>query len=222
MQLLLDLPVPPLDLADFIPGDNAILLQVLTQQLQQPHGCLYVWGPSGCGKTHLLEAASSAALRQGLIAGYVDLARESLPAELSAQWLALDNLGALDAEDQLLLFDLYNQAREQNAVLLFASTLPPQQLPLLPDLRTRLAWDLVFPLLPLNDAGRSQALVQHAHHRGFDLPADVADYLIRFWPRDMASLVQALDALDRASLEQHKIITLRWARALLQHPMETS
>jgi len=47
------------------------------------------------------------------------------------------------------------------------------------------------------------------------LPDDVIDYLLAHFPRDMASLLRALVALDRASLASRRPITVPFVRALL-------
>jgi len=89
-------------------------------------------------------------------------------------------------------------------------------LPLMPELRTRLGWGLVFQLQPLDDAEKRTALQRHAETLGFQLDPQVADYLLTRGARDMQSLLGVLEALDRFSLETRRPITLPLARQLLR------
>ncbi len=72
----------------------------------------------------------------------------------------------------------------------------PAHLEVRDDLRTRLGWGLVYQVHPLNDAEKAQALEQHAQARGFELPREVVQYLLRHGRRDLPSLLAVLDALD--------------------------
>ena len=218
MQLLLDLPLPTLGLDDFIVGANAALLHELTAMLAhgRSDGALYVWGQPGCGKTHLLQAAVAAALGRGLLAGYIDCAVQSLHDGLAQhEWLALDNVQNLGEDEQFQLFGLFNRFREQGHVLLVAGSAPAARLPLRPDLTTRLGWGLSYELQPLSEVDTIEALCRHARRRGFELPPEVARYLLVHLPRDMHTLATALATIDRASLSQHRTITLPLVRQAL-------
>ena len=56
-----------------------------------------------------------------------------------------------------------------------------------------------------------------ARDRGFELPAEVSDYVLRHWRRDLASLLAFIDLLDRRSLETRRAITLKLAREVIEH-----
>jgi len=86
-----------------------------------------------------------------------------------------------------------------------------------PELQTRLGWGLVFQMQRLDDAEKRNALAQHAETLGFRLEPQVVDYLLNHTPRDMQSLLQVLEALDRFSLETQRPITLPLLRQLLQN-----
>ena len=96
--------------------------------------------------------------------------------------------------------------------------LPPETLP---DLRTRLCACTVFGLQPLTDAGLLIALQLQARVRGLRLADDAANYLIHRLPRDLPSLMAALDDLDIASLSAKHRLTLpfvqQWLSAALGH-----
>jgi DnaA family protein len=54
----------------------------------------------------------------------------------------------------------------------------------------------VYQVHSLNDTEKEEALKNHANARGFDLPQEVASYLLRHGRRDLPSLLAVLDALD--------------------------
>ena len=63
---------------------------------------------------------------------------------------------------------------------------------------------------------RAEALHAHARSRGFLLRDEVVSYLLRHARRDMVSLIQILDALDRYSLETGREITLPLLKEMSQ------
>jgi DnaA family protein len=59
-----------------------------------------------------------------------------------------------------------------------------------------LGWGLVYQVHALNDEEKAQALHQHAAARGFELPNEVSNYLLRHGRRDLPYLLGILDELD--------------------------
>ncbi len=186
---------------------------------------LYLWGPSGCGKSHLLQAVCHAANREQGGAVYLPLG--DIPGVQPALFegletravVAIDDLAVVAGEAALeqALFHLYNRIRECGGRLLLAAPASPAALGIgLPDLVTRLGWGLVFRLQTLSDRGRRQALQLRARRRGFELPDEVADYLLRRQARDMNSLFALLERLDHASLAAQRRLTIPFVRSLLQ------
>ncbi len=197
-QLLLDISpdwIPALD--NFVVGRNVELFSALRQALAGSGNsrCFYLWGEAGCGKTHLLRAAVGAAQAAGHPAAY---ARAAVPSVVSVA--AVDDVDALDDAGQIALFELYNAQRESGGMLLVSGLAAPAQLNVRDDLRTRLGWGLVYQVHALNDVEKSHALEQHAQARGFDLPREVTQYLLRHGRRDLPSLLAVLDALDEHCL----------------------
>ena len=193
-QLLLDIgPVWTPTLDNFVPGRNVELLSALRHALagDARERSFYLWGDSGSGKSHLLEAAMRQARANGLVATY---ARAAVPDAAAA--VAVDEVEALDDAGQVALFELYNRQRESGGILLVSGNAAPAHLEVRDDLRTRLGWGLVYQVHPLNDAEKAQALEQHAQARGFELPREVVQYLLRHGRRDLPSLLAVLDALD--------------------------
>ena len=105
---------------------------------------------------------------------------------------------------------------ETGGVLVAAASRPPAQLMLREDLRTRLAWGLVYRVQGLSDEEKIDALSKSADARGMALSPGVLPYLLTHSRRDMQSLSAILDALDRYSLETQRPITMPLLRELLQ------
>jgi len=215
-QLALDLAVPPPPtLENFIAGRNGELLgQLRRLGAGQPgERFFYLWGPPDCGRSHLLAAA--VALRVN--AAYVACRPETrFDAGLQrANCVALDDVERLDEEGQVGAFDLYNALRERGGALIASGSAPPVQLELRQDLVTRLAWGLVYQLHALTDEEKTKALADRAASRGFRLPHEVAEFLLKRVRRDLRTLLAMLDALDRYSLETKRPVTVPLVRELL-------
>lgn len=188
---------------------------------------VFLSGPRGSGKTHLLVAACHAALAQARRAQYVGLAEpgaprgERLRALGGGDLLALDDLQALagDGAAEHALFDLYNRCRAEGTVMLFTAQAVPAALPLqLPDLRSRLAACTQGLLKPLDEAGRRRILRERAAARGIELDDGVMDWLFTRQARDLATLVDLLDRIDRAALAAQRRVTIPFLRQLLAEP----
>ncbi|MBI3775280.1 MAG: DnaA regulatory inactivator Hda, partial [Gammaproteobacteria bacterium] len=114
------------------------------------------------------------------------------------------------------LFHLYNRITEQGHCLVLSACAAPAELKLqLPDLASRLAWGLVLHLEALAENDKLVALQLRAQQRGFELPNDVAQFLLRRCPRDTPSLFALLDRLDEASLAAQRKLTIPFVRKLI-------
>jgi len=210
-QLVLDLiplPLPTFD--NFVPGRNREAWTRLREGPRPAASVLYLWGAAGSGKSHLLQALASAdgtyVLRRGRLA--------DVPGDQYHH--LVDDVESLGDEGQVALFHLINRAQAANGSVIAAGSVAPRDLPLRPELASRLGSDQVFQLHPLDDEEKADALHAHAAARGFALRDDVVQYLLRHARRDMASLISFLDALDKYSLETGREITLPMLREMSQ------
>ena len=223
-QLLLDLnaqAAPTLD--SFVIGQNAELHALLCRIARRAIAGLnerfvYIWGEAGAGKTHLLRA-----LAGGAGARYIgnDDGEAAFHAVDGIDLYLIDDCDRLAPDLQIRAFDLFNQVRERNAILVTAGSKPPLALTVRDDLRTRLGWGLIYQLHGLSDDEKIAALEKIAQARGLVLPAGVLPYLMTHFRRDMPSLSALIDALDRYSLETKRPITLPLLRDLLQQQSGT-
>jgi DnaA family protein len=180
---------------NFVAGRNA---EALARVRDLAEGSLrerivYLWGESGSGRTHLLRAT----------------------ARSNASLVVVDDVHLLDAAGQRALFVAINEARDGAPAVLAAGDRPPAQLTLREDVRTRLAWGLVYQLLPLGDDDKAKHLKAVAATRGLQLSDDIVAYLLARLPRDMASLQSIMEVLDRYSLMRKRPLTLPLVREAL-------
>lgn len=210
-QLLLDVrPPAEAKLARFVAGRNVELMAQLQAMLDgtAAERMVYVWGAPGSGKTYLLAAWANACRARGL-----DVDVTGLDA---AQAVIADQIDQWDDAQQRAGFAAYNRVRDAGGLWLAAGNAAPAELPLMPELQSRLGWGLVFHLQGLDDTEKRAALMQHAESLGFRLEPLVVDYLLNHTARDMQSLLRVLEALDRFSLETQRPITLPLLRQLLR------
>jgi DnaA-homolog protein len=224
-QLILDVTLPEgSDFDSFRPGANALLVDTLLALAGgQGERQVYVYGEAGSGKTHLLQAVCHEAARHGRRAAY--LPPEMLAGTVgvlegldSLDVVCLDGVGPLcgSAGRETALFNLINDARAAGTRLVLCDRRPPRALsPALPDTASRLVWGPVFQLMPLDDEAKRRVLMDRARARGFELPSDVAEFLLRTASRDLPSLLGQLQRLELASLRRQRRVTLPFARAVL-------
>ena len=199
----------------FLGTENAELVYVL-QHKHDPF--IYVWGEEGAGKSHLLRAWVAQALDAGKKAVYIDAAATPLTeAAFEAEYLAIDQIEKLGNEEQALLFAVFNRFRNSGkGFLLLSSEHTPQQLVIREDLRTRMAYCLVYEVKPLTDQEKIDALVSMAATRQVTIDPEIFEYLLNHWRRDMDSLMDMLDTLDNYAVTMGKRITLPLLRQLLK------
>lgn len=214
-QLLLDVFTPPRPhLGNFLVGQNAQMMHTLHQMEQgRPAFCaVYLHGTSGCGKTHLLKGLAQA------LQGHYLTGTDRFVFKPDMDTLIMDDVHLLTPYSQVQLFNAFNShlSGEKPHKIILAGQTHPATLKLREDLRTRIESGLCFRVHPLSDDDKHAALQATAQSRGLQLSEEVIDYALRYFQRDMGSLMAVLDSLDRFSLEQHKPVSVH----LLRHWMK--
>jgi DnaA family protein len=111
---------------------------------------------------------------------------------------------------------LHRQLDDKQGRLIVSGSAPPAASGIvLADLRSRLGGGLVLTLHSLDDDEQVEALRLRAQIRGFELPVETAQYLLRRLPRDMTSLCAFLDELDEASLAAQRRLTVPFVRQVM-------
>lgn len=238
-QLPLDLePMAPAGLAQFMPLGNEELLAWLHAwpDSAQPGMPAYLWGSKGSGKTHLLRGLASHALAQGWHVLWLGCQgfQSWDAAQADASTLVLvDDCESLDAPQQHWAFNLFIEnaavtaqreaAGEQagpGMAIVAAGRVPPVDLPVRDDLRTRLGWGLVFAVQPLAEEGVRAVLEQEAQRRGVRLAEGVLPYLLTHFSRDLGFLMNLLERLDRFALAEQRLVTVPLLKQMLAQETE--
>jgi len=226
-QIALDLALAPKPtLSGYHPGSDAANIAALqhlrlwVENAARSPVPIYLWGAAGCGKTHLLHAAQAALQGQGARVGWLD-ADSDAHAPFDERWDAvlLDGVDRYGPERQHTAFNWFvnavSPADGRARAVLATGRWPPADLLLREDLRTRLGWGHVFELHPLSDAECRAVLIEAARARGLALPGEVLDFVLTRFARDLGSLMQLLDALDRYALQTRRAITIPLVKDML-------
>jgi DnaA-homolog protein len=200
---------------NFLPGTNGLAVAHLLG-LSTGAAPVYLWGPAGSGKTHLLRALAQRLAQQGARAGGFSAA-DPTPWVFDEAWAAIviDTCDGLDADQQQAAFALFVEAATHGTAVIAAGRVPPVDLLLREDLRTRLGWGHVFGLRPLSESGTRSALRLEADRRGVFLSDEVMDYLLTRFERDLKHLMGLLDRLDEFSLAHQRAITVPMLKQML-------
>lgn len=177
---------------------------------------LYLWGEQGSGKTHLLHALGHAVQQRGGRVGWFDATRPQpwVPGE-GWSLLVLDGCEAYDAQQQHAAFSLFVEATGQATLVAASGRLPPVDLPLRDDLRSRLGWGHVLAVRALSEAESRGALRQEADRRGLFLSDEVIDYLLHRYARDLKHLMAQLDRFDEFAMVHKRALTVPLLRQML-------
>lgn len=185
---------------------------------------VYLWGERGSGKSHLLQAVCHLAAAHEVTAAYVPLGRLKRlpPGPLenleTAPLVCVDDVDAIAGRRdwETALFTLSDRLREVGGVLIASGSATPGGLGLgMPELVSRLARGLIYHLQVLDDGEKLIALRLRARNRGFEIPDEVARYILSRYRRDTGALFTLLNRIDRASLAQQRRITIPLVRGLI-------
>ena len=215
-------------LARFFAGPNEAALQHLrlaagegSSEATRSPVPTYLWGEPGSGKTHLLQAVRQALREQGSSVGWLDPAVAE-PPDFDENWAAvlMDDVHLYSTAQQATAFNWFvnaiSPASGSQRWVLAAGDLPPADLPLRDDLRSRLGWGHVFQLQPLDETARRAVLRQEADARGIFLGDEVMDYMLSRFSRDLGNLMHLLDQLDQYALRTQRAITIPLLKAMLE------
>ncbi|MFN5348291.1 MAG: DnaA regulatory inactivator Hda [Polaromonas sp.] len=181
----------------------------------------YLWGEPGSGKTHLLKAAAGVLQQQGARVGWLD-ASMSEPPEFNEAWgaVVLDDCHLYTAVQQQAAFNWFVNAVSSPdghpCGVLAAGSVPPSDLLLRDDLRSRLGWGHVYEMQLLSEVERRAVLRRQADARGILLGDDVISFVLSRFSRDLSSLMQLLDQLDGYALQTQRAVTVPLIKAMLE------
>jgi DnaA family protein len=220
-QLALDIGIESgPSLQNFLAGPNQDVLahlQLWVGNSTRSPVPIYLWGESGSGKTHLLEGVRRELRGQGAQSGWMD-ASVAEPPDFNEAWSAvfMDQVHLYTAAQQHMAFNWFVNAQALQRGVLAAGELAPVQLKLREDLRTRLGWGHVLGLQALSEPERRAVLRREADTRGIFLSDEVMSFMLNRFSRDLGSLMQLLDLLDKYALKAQRGITIPLIKAMLE------
>ncbi len=178
----------------------------------------YLWGDSGSGKSHLVEAVHIGLREQGGCVGWLHPGVQE-PSAFDESWVAVlfDDVHLYTAVQQQAAFSWFIHAQGLQRGVVATGALPPADLQLREDLRTRLGWGHVFHLQVLTEPERRAVLRQAADARGVILSDEVLDYMLHRFSRDLGSLMEMLAQLDGYALQTQRAITIPLIRSMLEN-----
>ena len=178
---------------------------------------IYLWGPSAVGKTHILIAT---------IKKFLNLNKEVIDLSFiddndtfdlgSIDLFFLDDIDRADGKIQNNLFNIFNMSENENAAIFITGNLPPNQMSLRPDLRTRISQCLVLNLKELEDEEKKDVLLKRSYFMGINLKLEIIDYLVKNYNRNMHELIKLIEKIDKESIIQKKKITIPFIKSFLE------
>ena len=217
------------DFEHFIEGPNTEACMISRSiALGEMVHCIYLWGQAATGKSHLLQAvcnlanlANQANVNVAYIplSQYQELSPEMLEGLENLAMVCVDDVDCITGQDEWeqSLFYLYNRLREQHKPLFMTGSKGPRDLSFkLEDLKSRISWDLTYHLQPLSDQDKIRLLKKRANTRTFEIPEEVAAYLVKNVKRDLPSLLEMLDKFDQATLTEKRKLTVPFVKTLLE------
>lgn len=207
-------------------GNDELIQQLQLNAVGQDKNPIYIWGPAKAGRTHLLHATCAEANSVNRRSFYIPLAIHASISTALLEGLEYLDLVCLDDIDSIAghplweeaIFDLYNRMAENgHGGLVVTGRVPPAKVQfLLPDLASRMQWGLIYQLHPMADEEKLAALQRRALMRGLELPEDVGRFLLNRVARDLRTLFDVLDKLDKASMVHQRKLTIPFVKEMLR------
>ena len=207
-------------------GNDQLIRKLQSSAAGEAEQPLYLWGPGKSGRTHLLHAACARANDLERRSFYIPLGIHASISPALLEGLEQVDLVCIDDIDAIAghplweeaIFDLYNRMAEhkRGCLVVSASSAPAEAGFLLPDLESRMQWGLIYQLYPMEDDEKLVALQRRAAMRGLQLPEDVGRFLLNRMARDMRTLFDVLDRLDKASMIHQRKLTIPFVKEMLR------
>lgn len=245
MQLIFEFPVNPKYSFDnfVVCGGNRTAFHFAKRVMDPDAGenLLYLYGPPGSGKTHLLMAMGEGFVGRDQGAGsrtdamipclsfknIDEMYRGDYPAEAVSKLaerfsespaLLIDDIHLIPDNEHIRveLWQVFNDFHNAGKAIVITGLYPPKEISRLDGhLISRLLWGLVAKMDVSDDDSRRMILKKLSEDRQMILPDDVADFLLAHVRRDIPSLVNSMESINRLALALKRKVTLRLAKEAL-------
>lgn len=213
-------------LNNFISSGNELCINTITNSFNQSGmRFFYLWGKNAVGKTHFLKACINEFSQKYLQAAYIPLdKKENFSPEIlenleNFDLICIDNIQKIAGikiwEDAI--FTLFNNIQAHNKTLLIISANHnANNINIkLPDLKSRLNSGQTYQINELNDEAKALVLLDILKKRGLEVGSEVINYLLKNSDRNLKQLINSLNALDIASLQEKRKITIPFLKNTL-------
>ena len=121
-----------------------------------------------------------------------------------------------ETHEEEAIFHAWNDAQaRRKPLLIIADAPPPRWQVALPDLRSRLAATPQVEIGPPDDALIADLILKLLGNRGIAAPPELAEFLVPRIERSHVAVLGVVDTLDRATLSNHKRMTIPLAKRAL-------
>ena len=224
LQLPLDIQLDgTARLDNFYPGSNQQIWQKLKNLSQSADDFIFIWGGKNVGKSHLAQAICREYSEKDLTAAYFPLDNKALAPEVLeglefADLVCLDSLqSVLDESDwQQSLFNLFNNLKNKHRQFIIFAEDSPKNISLqLADLQSRFNSMEIYKLEALTDQQRIGFVILNAEHRGLEISAEVAQFILARSSRDVNDLINIVELLDAQSIALQRKVTIPFVKKVL-------
>ena len=201
---------------DFLSGpSNVAALSLVERWPDWPDRIVALVGPEGSGKSHLAAIWAEATGARILSAKL--LSTTSVPASLATGALVIEDLEAVDLDEQAL-FHLINLAREERTYLLLTSRLTVANFSIrIRDLASRLRAVPTVTVAPPDDTLLRSLLVKLAADRQLSFDESLVNYLVNRIERSFSAAHATVQKLDHEAMRQHRPVTRALAAEVLRN-----
>jgi chromosomal replication initiation ATPase DnaA len=200
---------------DFLSGpSNVAALSLVERWPDWPDRIVALVGPEGSGKSHLAAIWAEATGARILSAKL--LSETSVPGALATGALVIEDLEAVDLDEQAL-FHLINLAREERTYLLLTSRSAVASFPIrIRDLASRLRAVPTVTVAPPDDTLLRSLLVKLAADRQLSFDESLVNYLVNRIERSFSAARATVQKLDHEAMRQHRPVTRAFAAEVLR------
>ena len=202
---------------NYISGNNKSIIDALSSfSSSNKTNIIFLRGNKSSGKSHLCRAIINTSKKKILYLASDDIKTVNV---FEYDLLIIDGIDKLlsnyPCEEKI--FSIINDFILEKKNILVTSTTKLNQIDFrIPDLASRLTWDLIFDIRELNDKDKIKVLKKYAKERGLLLSSSVCDYIMTHYKRDLYFLCNSIKFLDEKSLSLKRNITIPFIKNIIK------